>query len=142
MNKKAYAYFVELALAIIIIFIVLSSYIESEQTVFNYKQNQNLRESSWYLLKNLDTFGALNVTNISKANEYIYGSLDEFTGYDLEFYNFTGCYPIADGVISSTNYTKCEKINASTRTDVVSSLYTVVQDSNTSSFRLYLWRKI
>lgn len=142
MSKKGYAYFVELALAIIIIFIVLSSYFESEQTIFEYKQNENLRESGWYLLKNLDEFGALNSTNISKVNVYISGSLDEFTAYDLEIYNSTGCYPVDNGVVSTTNYTKCPAIGANTKANIISTFYTYVQNGDATSFRLYLWRKI
>jgi len=141
-SKKAYAYFVELALAIIIIFIVLSSYIESEQTVFNYKQDQNMRQNSWYLLKNINDFGAMDSTNLSKVNIYVDASLGDFTAFDLEFYNSTGCFPVYSGIISSTNYTRCESINATTKNDIVSTFYTFTQNSEANSVRLYLWRKI
>lgn len=140
-RKNGYAYFVELALAVIIIFIVLTGYIESEQTLFQYKRNQDLQESGWGILKNADYFGKLNTSNFSDINAYIAGSLNDFTDYDLELYNETGCFPVNNGVVSATNYTACPTINATTKNDIVSVFYTNV-DGNVSAVRLYLWRKV
>lgn len=141
-NKRGYAYFVELALAVIIIFIILSGFLESEQTVFSYKQNQDLKENSWYMIKNIDYFGELNTSDLSKLDAYVAGSLSDLTSYDLEIYNDTGCIPIDAGVASITSYTDCPSINATTRNNVVSSIYTTSEDNNISSVRIYLWRKI
>ncbi|MBT3940971.1 hypothetical protein HOD83_02585 [Candidatus Woesearchaeota archaeon] len=142
-GKKGYAYFIELALAIIIIFIILSGYLESEQTVFSYKQNQDLKESGWYVLKNLDYHGKLNTSNFTEINTYIDASLDDSTEYDLELYNDTGCFPVAAGTVSSTSYAECSSINATTQNNVVSVFYTTIDNNESvSSVRLYLWRRI
>jgi hypothetical protein len=140
-SKKGYAYFVELALAIIIIFIVLSSYIESEQTIYNYKQNENSRQNSWQILKNLDEFYIIDSANFSKVNTYVDASLDYFTSFDLEYYNTSGCFPVDNGVLGS-NYTKCETINASIKNNIISSFYTRSTSGVSESVRIYIWRKI
>ncbi len=141
-TKKGYAYFVELALAVIIVFIVLSGFLESEQTTFNYKQNQNLRWQGFYLLDNLNHFEIINSSNFTKVETYIYSSINEFTDFKIEYYNESGCYPINNGIISSLNFTKCPTINATTNSDIVSSFYTHTLQNNSESIRIYLWRKI
>jgi hypothetical protein len=142
MNKKGYAYFVELALSIIIIFLVIANYTESEQTVYEYKQDETLRQTSWHILKNLDDFGAIDSTNFSKINTYIDASYGDFTAFDLEYYNNTGCYPINNGVLSAIDYTECESINATTKNNIISSIYTRFQNNEAESIRLYVWRKL
>ena len=142
MRKKGYAYFVELALAIMLIFIILSSYFESEQTVFNYKQNEDSRISGWYLLKTFDDFSAIDSTNFTKINAYVDAGLDDFTDFDLEYYNNSNCFPVDEGAISSTNYTRCPAINATIKTNIISTFYTRAQNNESESIRLYLWRRI
>jgi hypothetical protein len=141
-NKKGYAYFVELVLSIILLSIILSGYIESQQVIFTYKQNEDLRSNGWNILKNLDDFNAINSTNFTKVDAYIEGSINTFTSFDLELYNDSGCYPIDDGVVSSTNYTRCPTINATTKNNIVSTIYTFSQHDQPQSIRLYLWRKL
>jgi hypothetical protein len=141
-SKKGYAYFVELVLSIILVFIILSGYIESEQVVFTYKQNEDLRINGWHILENLDNFNAINYTNITKLDTYIDASLTDFTNYDLELYNNSGCYPIDNGIISSTNYTRCPSINATTKDNIISTFYTSSQQGEPQSIRIYLWRKL
>jgi hypothetical protein len=142
LKKKGYAYFVELALAVMIIFIVLNSYYES---TFETSQNTNtneLRWVSWQIMKNLDTFEALNSTDTNVTDAYVYGSLNDFTSYELEYYNSSGCYPIENGTLSVTNYTKCPAITTNTKNNIVSSLYSQTYADKAEAFRLYLWRKI
>jgi len=142
MRKKGYAYFVELVLSIILVFIILSGYVESQQVIFTYKQNEDLRVNGWHILENLDNFNAINYTNITKLDTYIDASLTDFTNYDLELYNNSGCYPIDNGIISSTNYTRCPSINATTKDSIISTFYTLPQQGEPQSIRLYLWRKL
>jgi hypothetical protein len=142
MKKRGYAYFVELALAVIIIFIVLSSYYESTSEISENANNNELRWVGWQILRNLDTFEAINSTNISNTNAYIYGSLGDFTEYEIEYYNDSGCYPITDSTIDTINYTKCPSISANTKNNVVSALYSQTYDNQAESFRIYLWKKL
>jgi hypothetical protein len=142
MKKRGYAYFVELALAVIIIFIVLSSYYES---TFETNQNTNaneLRWVGWQIMKNIDTFEALNSTNISNTNAYVYGSLNDFTSYEIEYYNNSGCYPITSGAIDTINYTKCPAITTNTQNNIVSAIYSQTDNNQAEAFRIYLWKKI
>jgi hypothetical protein len=142
MKKKGYAYFVELALAIMIIFIVLNSYYESTFETAQNSNTQELRWVSWQIMKNLDTFETINSSNISATDAYVYGSLNDFTTYELELHNNSGCYPITNATISATNYTKCPAITTNTKNNIVSSLYSQTYNNQAESFRIYLWRKI
>lgn len=144
MNKKGYAYFVEIILAVLIVIVVLQGFIESKQQVFSYKQQEDLRVLGWNILKNLDELGvldsALNEKNFTKIEIYVQESLDELADFDLEYYN-TSCYSVDGGVLSSGS-TICNSINISGEYDVVSTYYTFGGNLTPQTIKIYLWRKL
>lgn len=144
-NKKGFVYFVEIALAVLILAFVFSAFIGSEQRIFQHKQLENLRAQGWGALDVLHELGALDSAvssgNFTKVDLYVSSSLFETTGYDLEVYNSTGCTPIDDGQLGVTSEF-CDSIDAPTQNDVVSLVYTPPTNLTTTSLRLYLWSKL
>jgi len=141
MNKKGYAYWIEMVLSVIIISVVFVGYLESTQTNFAYKQQENLREEGWQIMKNLDELKLLNSSNFTAMETYITASLSDTTGFDLEYYNSSGCYSVDSGTLGSMQ-TYCTSINATSHNDVVSIFYTTIEGNESESIRLYMWGKL
>lgn len=141
LGKRGYAYWVEIVLSVIIIGVVLVGYVESDQAVIQYKQQENMRATGWQIMKNLDDLDRLDTTNFTKVERYVGESLLDISGFDLEYYNSTGCYAVDNGTLGSVQ-TYCTSINATTGNDVVSVFYTRVRGNESESVRLYVWRKL
>ncbi len=150
MNKKGYAYFIEIILAVIIVAIIFQGFIESDQDVSAYKQQEDMRITARNVLKGLDELGILNTklntNDYEDIETYIQESLGTGTSFDWELYNESGCYPIDQGVLGSPS-TICDRFNSTGNLDSVSTYYTVPYDNSSGAdtfrtFKIYIWRKL
>lgn len=142
LNKKGYAYWIEIILSVVIVMIIFQGYLESNQTVFQYKEVEDLKSSSWHVMNNLNTLGHLNTSNLSELQSYVASSFPATTGTDMDYYNDTSCFPVDNGT-KGTATTHCAWINISSNNDVTSALYTKLDKNNDpESIRLHIWRKL
>ena len=144
-GKKGYIYFVEIALAILILMYIFNGFVESEQRVFEQKQIENLRSQGWGaldVLHELDVLdGAVKSGNWNKMNIYLRKSLLNTVAFDLELYNNSKCHAI-DNTTVVVGATYCKSINATTENEISSTYYTIQDNYSTSSVKIYLWNKL
>ena len=144
-GKKGYVYFVEIALAVLILLYIFAGFVDSEQRSFDQKQLENLRDQGWGALDVLHEIGNLDgdvrIGNWSKINNFLNESFINTIGYDLELYNNSKCHAINASAIGAGG-TYCPSINASTEREIVSTSYTLQSNYSTSSLRIYLWNKL
>ena len=144
-NKKGYVYFVEIALAVVILLYIFAGFVESDQRSFDQKQLENLRAQGWGALDVLHEMGVLDgnvrAGNWGTINNFLNQSFVNTVAYDLEFYNNSKCHAINYSTVGAGG-TYCPSINASTENPVVSTSYTLQDNYSTSSMRIYLWNKL
>ncbi len=145
-NKKGFIYFVEIALAVLILLYIFAGFIESEQKVFEYKQLDNLRAQGWGSLDVLHEMGVLDgdvkAGNWSLIRTYVNNSFVNTVAYDLELYNNSLCHAIDNKSVIASGVSNCGYINATTEKSIVSTYYTLQDNYSTSSIKIYLWSKL
>ncbi len=144
-NKKGYVYFIEIIIIIVLLGIIFTSFVESEQRVFEYKQQENLRNTGYGVLHNLDKINvlgpALAAKNFTRIRGYIEESISKTDGFDIDYINATGCYSV-NATSLSGHQTYCNATNASTQNTIVSTYYTYSRNNTPQTIRIYLWRKL
>jgi len=146
-NKKGFVHFVEIIFTVLILSFIFTGFTIQKDTTLTTNQRENLRYQAWGTLDVLYELGLLSAniqgSNFTKVDLYIRDSLFYTQGYDWQFINTSGCHQINQGVLGDTVLPNCGSINASTKHDIVSAIYSVPSLNGTSgSIRLFLWDKL
>jgi hypothetical protein len=140
-NKKAYYFYIELALLVIIFALMYQYFPKSGETYSQSFQQENLRWLAYGSLRNLDELGILSTyineslasSNFTALGIYIEQGLPDSIGADVELIiNKTSCY--SESILSSCGLS----INAE---EVSSALYTYSKRTEPLTIKLYVWRK-
>ncbi len=148
-HKKAFFYFVELIVFILLVTLIWSQFPVVQQSYLDLEAQENLREIGYNTLKDIDDAGVLCdyidegtfiASNFTKMRINVKAALPSTTNYKISYMlNDTTCYSQDGNLISSTVKNECG-FNMSTDADVASVLYTCPKLGTPVTVKLYLWR--
>ncbi len=151
-NKKAFFYFVELIVFILLVTLIWSQFPVVQQSYLDLEEQENLRAIGYNTLKSLDdakvlcshiNTGAFTSSNFTSMRANVEHALPTTVGYKITYLlSKSTCYSqdgnlVAPGEVGTTN--TCG-FNMSTDANVVSVFYTCPKLGIPVTIKLYLWR--